>query len=81
MNRPLDLQDRFLQEAKQKSINVSLFLSSGFQLRGKVLGFDPYTVVLECEGKAHLVYKHAITMIVPSKPMTDLQQDGEEWNA
>jgi host factor-I protein len=42
---------------------------NGFQLRGCVRGFDNYTIVLDNEGKQQLVYKHAVSTIIPVKPI------------
>jgi host factor-I protein len=43
-----------------------MFLVNGFQLRGTVMGFDNFTVVLESDGKQQFIYKHAISTIVPA---------------
>ncbi len=44
---------------------MTVYLVNGFQIRGVVKGFDPFTVLLEYERKTHLVYKHAISTISP----------------
>ena len=62
---PASLQDAFLAECKRQGTVVTVYLMNGFQLRGVVKGFDPFTVVLEYERKTHLVYKHAISTISP----------------
>ena len=46
---------------------MTLFLMNGFQMRGVVRGFDSFTVVLETDGKQQLIYKHAISTLVPSR--------------
>jgi len=48
---------------------VTVYLVNGFQLRGVVKGFDPFTVVLEYEKREHLIYKHAISTVSPSGPV------------
>ena len=63
----LNLQDSFLNQARKAGIPLTGFLTNGFQFQGTVKGFDSFTVVLENEGKQNLVYKHAISTIVPSK--------------
>ena len=63
----LKLQDSFLNQARKAGIPLTVFLTNGFQFKGTVKGFDSFTVVLENEGKQNLVYKHAISTIVPSK--------------
>jgi host factor-I protein len=68
MNKqPNNLQDIFLNGARKNRIQVIIYLTNGFQLKGYVKGFDSFTVVLDSEGKQMLVYKHAITTITPSK--------------
>lgn len=59
------LQDAFLAECKRQGSPVTVYLVNGFQLRGVVQGFDPFTVLLEYEQKTHLIYKHAISTISP----------------
>lgn len=65
-----NLQDIFLNNARKNKILVSIYLVNGFQLKGTVKGFDNFTVILDCEGKQMLVYKHSITTITPSKPIS-----------
>ncbi|MBW9170918.1 RNA chaperone Hfq [Clostridium estertheticum] len=64
-----NLQDIFLNEAKKNKIQVTLYLINGFQLKGNVTGFDTFTVVLNCDGKQMMVYKHAISTITPLNPI------------
>ncbi len=66
---PASLQDAFLAECKRVGTSVTVYLMNGFQLRGVVKGFDPFTVLLEYEQKTHLVYKHAISTISPGTPV------------
>lgn len=71
MNKPSNnLQDIFLNNARKSRTNVSIFLVNGFQLKGTVKGFDNFTVVLDCDGKQMLVYKHSITTITPASPIS-----------
>jgi host factor-I protein len=67
--RPQPLQDAYLAEVKRQAVPVVIYLVNGFQLRGVVKGFDPFTIVLEFEKKAHLIYKHAVSTISPLGPM------------
>lgn len=70
MNKSVNnLQDIFLNGARKNKIPVTVYLTNGFQLRGNVKGFDSFTVVLDCEGKQMMVYKHAISTITPLKPI------------
>ena len=66
----VSLQDTFLAECKRAGTHVTVYLMNGFQLRGTVKGFDPFTVLLEYEHKTHLIYKHAISTISPSAAVT-----------
>lgn len=59
------LQDVFLNQARRERLGLTVFLVNGFQMRGTVTGFDNFTVVLDCEGKQELIYKHAISTIIP----------------
>ena len=59
------LQDGYLTEIKRQRVPVTVYLVNGFQLRGTVKGFDPFTIVLEFEHRLHLVYKHAVSTISP----------------
>jgi len=67
MQKTQNLQDIFLNQARREKQMVTMFLINGFQLRGTVRGFDNFTVVLETEGKQQLIYKHAISTIVPQR--------------
>ncbi|GIV08933.1 MAG: hypothetical protein KatS3mg019_1024 [Fimbriimonadales bacterium] len=70
MPKAINLQDMFLNQVRKEGIGVTIYLSGGLQLRGTVRGFDAFTVLLESPGKpVQLVYKHAITSIVPSRPV------------
>jgi RNA chaperone Hfq len=62
-----NLQDIFLNGARKNKIPVTIYLTNGFQLRGAVKGFDSFTVVLDCDGKQMMIYKHAISTITPLK--------------
>jgi host factor-I protein len=74
----MNLQDVFLNQARKERISITIYLVNGYQFRGIVRGFDNYTVILECEGKQQLVYKHAISTIAPQRPINIL--GGEEEN-
>ena len=77
---PLNLQDSFLNEARKKRAPLTVFLVNGFQMRGTVMGFDSFTVLLESEGRQQMVYKHAISTIAPVRtlPIPDLDADAPE---
>lgn len=75
-----NLQDIFLNGARKNRIPVTVYLTNGFQIRGSVKGFDSFTVVLDCDGKQMLVYKHAISTITPLKPILFNNMTNEEGN-
>ena len=64
-----NLQDIFLNNARKNKIQVIIHLLNGFQLKGFVKGFDNFTVVLNCDDKQMLIYKHSISTITPFKPV------------
>lgn len=70
MAKEPSLQDSFLLRAKTERTSVTLFLVNGYQLRGRVTGFDPFTVVLMSDGRQQLIYKHAISTMIPERPLT-----------
>ena len=51
---------------------------NGFQIRGLVKGFDSYTVVIDSDGRQNLVYKHAISTVIPSKFIPILEKECEK---
>lgn len=69
MQKTQNLQDAFLNQARLERMTVTMFLMNGFQLHGIVKGFDGFTVILDSDGKQQLIYKHAISTIVPPKPL------------
>ena len=77
MRTQISLQDVFLNQVRKDKTYITIFLVSGFQIRGLVTGFDNYTVVLDCEGKQELVYKHAISTIIPSHPVNFVAAESE----
>ena len=72
--RPINLQDVFLNGARKEKVQLTVYLTNGFQFKGVVKGFDNFTVILEHDGKQSLVYKHAISTIVPAKTIPVLDQ-------
>ena len=69
MQKTQNLQEGFLNRARTDRAAVTVFLVNGFQMRGVVRGFDSFVVLLECDGKQNLLYKHAISTIVPTKTL------------
>lgn len=71
----INLQDVFLNQVRKEHVNVTIYLTNGFQLKGMVKGFDNFTVIMESEGKQQLVYKHAISTISPAKALNLIFND------
>ena len=71
-----NLQDIFLNRARKQSTPVTLFLMNGFQLRGTIISFDQFAVLVLSEGRQNLIYKHAISTIVPQYAIS-LQETAE----
>ena len=67
MQTRINLQDAFLTRIRRNKTNVTLFLMNGYQLRGVVTGFDAFVVVLMTDSKQQVIYKHAISTIVPER--------------
>lgn len=80
MNKSLNLQDVFLNQARKEKIPVTIFLMNGFQFKGLVKGFDSYIVILDNEGKQNVVYKHAISTIVPVRSINILDSGENHTN-
>lgn len=75
MEKTKNFQDVFLSRARAEKLSVTVFLMNGFQLRGVVRGYDSYTVVIDTDGKQQLIYKHAISTIIPPRPI-DIREEG-----
>ena len=69
MKKIANLQDLFLLSARRNRTSVTVFLVNGFQMRGVITGFDSFVVILESDGKQQMLYKHAISTIVPLCPI------------
>lgn len=70
MEKKQNLQDTFLMFARRDKLNVTAFLMNGFQLRGVITGFDSFVVLITSEGKQQMIYKHAISTIIPERPVS-----------
>ena len=68
--KPINIQDTFLNQLRKNNIFVTVFLLNGFQLKGTIKSYDNFTVLMESDGKQQLIYKHAISTFVPSKPVS-----------
>ena len=62
-----NLQDTFLNHVRKTKIPITVFLINGVKLQGIITWFDSFCVLLRREGQSQLVYKHAISTIMPSQ--------------
>lgn len=76
----VNLQDMFLNQVRKEHVLVTIYLTSGVQLKGMVRGFDSFTILLESPGKpSQIIYKHAVASIVPANQIDiPLNETGEE---
>ncbi len=69
MQSKINLQEVLLNQTRKDKIGVTIFLANGFQLKGVIKGFDSFTVILESDGRQQMIYKHAISTIIPARPV------------
>lgn len=67
MSKAINLQDVLLNQLRKEKMMVTVFLTNGFQLKGIIKGFDNFSIIVESEGKQQLLYKHAVSTIIPAK--------------
>ena len=72
------LQDTFLNNVRKNKIPLTIFLINGVKLQGIVTWFDNFCVLLRRDGHSQLVYKHAISTIMPAQPVNLMEQDPAE---
>jgi host factor-I protein len=68
-DRAQNLQDTFLNHVRKNKIPLTIFLVNGVKLQGVVTWFDNFCVLLRRDGHSQLVYKHAISTIMPGHPV------------
>ena len=74
MSKGQNLQDNFLNTLRKEHTPVSIFLVNGIKLQGKVDSFDQYVIMLK-NTISQMVYKHAISTIVPGKAVKMMRDD------
>ena len=76
--KSLTLQDHFLNSARRSKTPVMLFLLKGVKLQGIITWFDSFSLLLRRDGDSQLVYKHAVSTIMPARPLDlDALEAGE----
>ncbi|ACO03153.1 MAG TPA: RNA chaperone Hfq [Persephonella sp.] len=61
------LQEQFLNAIRKEKVRVNVYLVNGVKLEGKIRYFDPFTILLKEGPRQVLVYKHAITTVIPKR--------------
>jgi host factor-I protein len=74
--KPRLLQEIFLNAVRKSGHPVTMFLVNGVMLQGEIAAYDLFCMLLERDGMAQLVYKHAISTVQPAHPL-DLSAEGE----
>ena len=73
-----NLQDSFLNQVRKSKISVTIFLINGVKLQGAITWFDNFCLLLRREGQSQLVYKHAISTIMPSSSVSMYEGEDSE---
>ena len=63
-----NIQEAFLNNARKEKTFLTIYLMSGVKLSGRIKSFDKYSVVLETNNQEQLIFKHAISTVVVSRP-------------
>ncbi len=63
------IQEKFLNAIRKANVRVKIYLENGVKLEGKIRYFDTFTILLKEGPRQVLVYKHAITTVIPKKPV------------
>ncbi|MGF7162651.1 host factor-I protein [Rhodoligotrophos appendicifer] len=71
-----NLQDIFLNKVRKEHVPLTIFLVNGVKLQGVIVWFDNFCVLLRRDGLSQLVYKHAISTIMPSAPIKLYEENG-----
>lgn len=80
VDKKQNLQDAFLNSVRKSKTPLTIFLMNGVKLGGVVTWFDNFCVLLRRDGQVQLVYKHAISTIMPSEPVSlfDAETDDDD---
>lgn len=81
MSKGPSLQDPYLNALRKDKVQVAIYLVNGIKLQGQVEAFDQFVLVLSNNNISQMVYKHAISTIVPSRPVKPIMVDAERESA
>src|SRR5258706_10169360 len=76
-----NIQEAFLNNARKDKVFLTIYLMSGVKLSGRIKSFDKYSVVLETNNQEQLIFKHAISTVVVSKPFHSSPGQGQSTAA
>ena len=70
MNKPMNLQDAFLNSARKAKVPVTIHVTNGYQIKNAIItGYDSFVVTAEVGNEQMMIYKHAISTIIPIHPV------------
>ena len=81
MDKVHNLQDIFLNQVRKEHISVTIFLVNGVKLQGIITWFDNYSILLKRDGHVQLIYKHAVSTIMPTSPVSLQNLTGDAADA
>lgn len=73
-----NLQDKFLNKIRKDKMSVTVFLVNGVKLQGIITWFDNFSMLLRRDSHSQLIYKHAISTIMPASPVRLQDEEGGE---
>ena len=77
-DKPRHLQDAFLNRVRKDRVPVTVYLVNGVKLQGAIRAFDNFCLLLARDGRSQLVYKHAVSTVMPGKPVDPFRSDADE---
>ena len=80
-DKPLSLQDQFLNAVRRSKSPAIIFLMKGVKLQGVITWFDAFSILLRRDSTSQLIYKHAISTIMPQRSPTDLARESDATRA
>lgn len=79
MNKPMNLQDAFLNSARKAKVPVTIHITNGYQIKNAIItGYDSFVVTAEVGNEQMMIYKHAISTVTPSTRITINNQEQKE---
>ena len=81
MDKVHNLQDIFLNQVRKEHISVTIFLVNGVKLQGIITWFDNYSILLKRDGHVQLIYKHAVSTIMPASTVSLQNLTGDAADA